>query len=47
MAKIYKEDDTLKSNNRMKLVDRSQYRIPIVKPIPNEKALPNQGVSLL
>lgn len=46
-AKIYKEDDSLKSNNRMKLVDRIQYRIPIVKPVSNEKSLPAQGVGLL
>jgi hypothetical protein len=46
-AKIYKEDDSLKSNNRMKLVDRAQYRIPVVKPVSSEKAPPVQGVGLL
>jgi WD40 repeat protein len=43
-AKIYKEDDSL---NRMKLVDRAQYKIPVVKPAPSDKALPAQGVGLL
>ena len=47
-TKIYKEDDALKSNNnRMKLVDRGQYRIPVVKPVINDKALPIVGVGLL
>ncbi len=31
----------------MKLVDKAQYRIPIVKPVSNDKSLPNQGVNLL
>lgn len=46
-TKIYKEDDSLKSNNRMKLVDRGQYKIPVVKPVVSDKALPIVGVGLL
>lgn len=46
-AKIYKEDDSLKSYNRMKLIDRTQYKIPVVKPAPNDKAPPAQGVGVL
>lgn len=31
----------------MKLVDRTQYKIPITKPVLNEKSSPAQGVGLL
>lgn len=37
----------MKSHNRLKLVDRTQYRIPIVKPPSNDKSLPAQGIGLL
>lgn len=46
-TKIYKEDDSVKSNNKMKLVDRAQYRVPVVKPVVNDKVLPIVGVGLL
>lgn len=31
----------------MRVIDRTQYKIPTVKPTLNEKTLPNQGISSL
>lgn len=46
-TKIYKEEDGVKGNNQLKLVERSQYKIPITKPQLNEKSTPVQGIGLL
>ena len=37
----------MKGKNQLKLIDKSHYKIPFVKPQINDKSLPAQGVGLL
>lgn len=46
-TKIYKEEDSAKTANRMKLVERSHYRLPVNKPVNSDKGPPIQGVGLV
>lgn len=46
-TKIYKEEDSGKTANRMRLVERSHYRLPVNKPLSSDKGPPVQGVGLL
>ncbi len=47
ITKIFKEQDVVKGGNQLRLVDKSQYKIPITKPQLNDKTPPIQGIGLL